>query len=237
MSLQSSAQRLKDAARKMERISGEGSLQAMLIRLDKTGKLNTILPRVQREVARVIRPVVVAELSKAYRASGVGNSSYEKSAKDQYVPGSLRRAVVTDVTVQVFSNAVLIRMPRGLPSQVYKMAGAFKYGAVRNKVFIPTKNEFNSKSGRQLQARGERGFGLYGQKAKASIKKKVLGGQELSSRQSGAQKAISAGSVVVIKPKPPFYTLDSGAVAKIQSAFNDAMTKALAKALGGAKAA
>jgi hypothetical protein len=233
MSLQSSAQRLKDAARKMERISGEGSLQAMLIRLDKTGKLSAILPRVQREVARAIRPVVVAELSKSYRASGVGDSSYEKSSQDPYVSGSLKRAVVTDVTVQVFSNAVVIRMPRGLPTQVYKMAGAFKYGAVRNKVFTAVKNEFNSRAGRQMQARGERGFGLYGQKAKASIKKKVLGGQELSGRQGTAQKAISAGSVVVIKPKPPFYTLNSAAVAKIQSAFNDAMTKALARALGG----
>lgn len=211
MSLRGAATRLNSTTRALKNVNVRSLTDELGKELGSTEKLAQELPKIYKRAAASLVPIVRRILASNYRASGIGRES-----------GELWQKSVAAATVRVNNRGTLIviEMGSGGDKSVYARAGAFRFGAVRNTQFKSTFVDLST--GATKTYKGGKG-GVIGARAKRSIKKAVLGGGALSARQSKATDAISK-SVIVTRPKSPFFTIDNGAD-EIERAFVEAVQK------------
>lgn len=194
-------QRFRGKSEALGRISSGGQLQRLQASLEPYETLPAALRQIQRRVAIKLRPVIISVLAQAYTASGVGRIS-----------GDLWRATVEQVSVEIYSDAIVVRMPKGLAANVYARAGAFKFGSVTNKVFKSTYTDLIT--GETKSYKSGKG-GLFGERAKRSLKAQVFKGVAKGKK---TLSAANSGSVIVKAPKHGFFSLDAG-VERIEAAY------------------
>lgn len=201
MSLRGAATRLNSTTRALKNVNVRTLTDELGKELGSTEKLAQELPKIYKRAAASLVPVVRRILARNYKSAGVGIVSRE-----------LYDYSVNRATVRVNSRGTLIviEMGAGADKKVYARAGAFRFGAVRNTQFKATYVDLITGATKVYKA-GQ--GGVIGARQKRAIKKTVF------ARPDGVSK-----SVIVIKPKSPFFTIDNGAD-EIERAFVEAVQK------------
>lgn len=212
MSLRGAATKLNSTTRALKNVNVRSLTDDLEKELGSTEKLKAELPKIYKRAAASLVPVVRKILANNYRAAGIGRES-----------GDLWQKSVAQAQVRVNDRGTLIviEMASGGDKSVYARAGAFRFGAVRNSQFKSTYVDLIT--GATKIYKGGKG-GVIGAKAKQSIKKSAFGDKPLSAKQSKAAGAVVSKSVIVIKPKSPFFTLDNS-IDEIERVFVQAVQK------------
>lgn len=223
MSLKGAITRLNSTTRTLKDVNVRKLTDSLERELGSKRALAAELPKIYKRAAASLVPVVRKILGQNYKKAGIGIISRELWNK------SVMQAIVR---VNARGTAIIVEMAPGGKKETYAAAGAFRFGAVRNREFKST--YIDLPTGATKTYKGGKG-GVIGAKAKRSIKKKIFSGKELSPRQQKAQDALRK-NITVIAPKSPFFDLN-GNIDEIQAAFSEAVQKEINAFLRSRKAA
>lgn len=182
--------------------TSEGLRQINALSQLEQDRLEGAIVTAGQELIPIVRQMLVAN----YYASGI-----------KTVSGTLLRAVANSI-IEVHARGIYCTLasnqnyPKG-KGNVYAASASLKYGAVRQPL---TKTHYVDLPTGETKALKKGKGGQLGQKAKRSLKDKVLYGIELGEKQKKAKKALESGKVSVIAPHPDFYTLNDGQYQTLQ---------------------
>lgn len=160
---------------------------------------------------------VRAELAISFAQSGLKTQS-----------GTLKRAAVTNAIVERGAGGIFIRMQKGVnyPSDkkgnVYKAAGVFRYGGVRQPLTKAVGSLYKDLPTGQMRKR-KFAAGEFGARAKRSLKKNVF--------EKSTIHQTRIGQVTYLKPKEHFFQLSNTQKERLHKLFNEYVAEGM-KELG-----